>query len=193
MTWYEFLLFVHIAMAVIWVGGGAMLQVVALRTLRNPDPMRLVEFGRDVEWIGNRVLVPSALLAVVSGVWMVIDSDFIGFGDDWIVIGIILFAITFLAGALFFGPEAGRTGKQAEAEGPSPAVLTRLQRLLALTRADLMLLFLIIFDMSVKPSWGDAWLWIAVLAFAALAAWLVRNGLKAELAAAAPVAPAAER
>jgi hypothetical protein len=36
----------------------------------------------------------------------------------------------------------------------------------------------------VKPSWGDAWLWIAVLVFAALAALLVRNGLNARLAAA---------
>jgi hypothetical protein len=45
-----------------------------------------------------------------------------------------------------------------------------------------MLLFLIIFDMAVKPEWGDASLWIAVLAFAALAAVLVRNGLNAELA-----------
>jgi uncharacterized membrane protein len=190
MSWYEFLLFVHISMAVIWVGGAAMLQVIALRTTRNPDPMRLVEFGRDVEWIGNRVLVPSALLAVVSGVWMVIDSDFIGFGDDWIVIGIVLFAITFLAGALYFGPEAGRTGKLAAEEGPTPAVLEKLQRLLALTRADLMLLFLIIFDMAVKPSWGDASLWIAVLVFAALAGLLVRNGLNTQLAASrAPESP----
>jgi hypothetical protein len=42
-------------------------------------------------------------------------------------------------------------------------VQSRIQRLLALTRADLMLLFLIIFDMSVKPSWGDVRLWIAVV------------------------------
>jgi hypothetical protein len=46
-----------------------------------------------------------------------------------------------------------------------------------------MLLFLIIFDMAVKPSWGDGSLWIAVLAFAALAALLVRNGMKAQLGA----------
>jgi uncharacterized membrane protein len=184
MSWYEFLLFFHIAMAVVWVGGAAMLQFVALRAMRASDPMRLVALGQDVEWIGNRVLVPSAALAVLSGVLLVIDSDVWGFGDDWIVIGIILFAITFLAGALFFGPESGRLGKLAAAEGPSPAVLGKLKRLLALTRADLMLLFLIIFDMSVKPSWGDAWLWIAVLVFAALAALLVRNGLNARLAAA---------
>jgi uncharacterized membrane protein len=191
MTWYEFLLFFHIAMAVVWVGGGAMLQFIGVRVIRDRDPTRLVQLGGDVEWVATRALVPASLLAFISGVLLVIDSDFIGFGDDWIVIGLILFAVTFLAGALFFGPESGRVGKLAEAEGPtSPVVQARLQRLLALTRADLMLLFLIVFDMSVKPEWGDAWLWIAVLFFAALAGLLVRNGLNAQLAGTA--APAAK-
>ena len=185
MTWYEFLLFFHIAMAAIWVGGAAMMQFFGLRAIQAADPRRLAEVGGDIEWIGNRVLVPSSALAVISGVLLVIDSDFFGFGDDWILIGIVLFAITFVAGAAFFGPESGRLGKLVEAEGPSsPAVQAKLRRLLALTRADLMLLFLIIFDMAVKPSWGDASLWIAVLAFAALAALLVWNGLNARLAGA---------
>ena len=189
MEWYEFLLFVHVAMAVIWVGGASMIQLFALRAINSPDPVRLPQFGEDVAWISTRVLTPASLLAVVSGVLMVIDSDFLGFGDDWIVIGIILFAITFLAGAGFFGPESGRVGKLVEAEGPaSPLVQARLKRLLALSRADLMLLFLIIFDMAVKPEWGDASLWIAVLGFGALAALLVRNGLNARLAAAAATA-----
>jgi uncharacterized membrane protein len=191
MTWYEFLLFFHIAMAVIWVGGGAMLQFIGVRVIRDPDPKRLVQLGQDVEWVATRVLVPASLLAFVSGVLLVIDSDFIGFGDDWIVIGLVLFAVTFFAGALYFGPESGRVGKLAEAEGPtSPVVQARLQRLLALTRADLMLLFLIVFDMAVKPEWGGAWLWIAVVFFAALAGLLVRNGLNARLAGTA--APAAK-
>jgi uncharacterized membrane protein len=184
-TWYEFLLFVHIAMAAIWVGGGTMLQFVALRTLRAADPVRLADFARDVEWIGNRVLVPASGLAVISGVWLVIDSDVWGFGDDWIVIGLILFAVTFLAGALFFGPEAGRLGKLMDAEGPtSPVVQLRLQRLLALTRADLMVLFLILFDMSTKPKWGDLSLWVAIVGFAILAGILVKNGLSSRLAVA---------
>ena len=184
MEWYEFLLFVHIAMAAIWVGGASMIQFFALRAMKATNPERMVEFGEDVGWISQRVLTPAALLAVVSGVLMVIDSDFWGFGDDWIVLGIILFAITFLAGAGFFGPEAGRVGKLVEAEGPaSPLVQARLTRLLALSRADLMLLFLIIFDMAVKPQWGNASLWIAVIVFGAIAALLVRNGLNARLAA----------
>ncbi len=185
MSWYEFLLFFHVSMAVLWVGGAAMIQFFALRIMKATDPMRMAEFGQDVEWISTRVFIPASLLAVVSGVWLVIDSDFLGFGDDWIVIGIILFAITFLAGATFFGPESGRLAKLAETEGPTaPVVQQRMQRLIALSRADLMVLFLLIFDMSTKPEWGDLSLWVAIAGFAALAAILVRNGLKSRLAAA---------
>jgi uncharacterized membrane protein len=185
-SWSEFLLFFHISMAAIWVGGGTMIQVFALRIMKATDPMRMAEFGRDVEWVSTRVFIPASALAVVSGVWMVIDSDFWGFGDDWILIGIILFAITFLAGALFFGPESGRLSKLAETEGPTaPVVQQKMQRLIAITRADLMLLFLIIFDMSTKPEWGDLSLWVAIAGFAILAGILVKNGLSARLAGAA--------
>ena len=68
MTWYEFLLFAHIAMAAIWVGGGAMLQFFGLRAINAPDPMRLAQLGQDIEWVGSRVLVPASALAVVSGI-----------------------------------------------------------------------------------------------------------------------------
>jgi uncharacterized membrane protein len=185
LSWYEFLLFAHISMAVIWVGGATMVQFFALRAIRASDPMRMAEFGEDIEWSANRTLIPASGLAFVTGVLLVIDSDFWGFGDDWIVIGLALFAITFLAGILFFGPESGRLSKLAEAEGPaSPVFQARLQRMLALTRADLMLLFLLIFDMATKPSWGDPSLWIAIGGFAVLAAILVRNGLNAKIASA---------
>jgi hypothetical protein len=94
--------------------------------------------------------------------------------------------VTFLAGALFFGPESGRIKKQIEAEGPTaPAVQARIQRILALSRADLMLLFLLIYDMSVKPAWGDVSLWVAIAGFAALAGILVKHGLNARVAGAA--------
>jgi len=185
LSWYEFLLFAHISMAVIWVGGATMVQFFALRAIRASDPMRMAEFAEDIEWSANRTLIPASGLAFVTGVLLVIDSDFWGFGDDWIVIGLALFAITFLAGILFFGPESGRLSKLAESEGPaSPVFQARLQRMLALTRADLMLLFLLIFDMATKPSWGDPSLWVAIAGFAVLAAILVRNGLNAKITSA---------
>jgi hypothetical protein len=42
MSRYEFLLFVHIATAAIWVGGATIMQFFGLRAMRAPDPMRLV-------------------------------------------------------------------------------------------------------------------------------------------------------
>ena len=178
MSWYAFLLFVHISMAAIWVGGAVMIQFFALRILSSGEPARQVALGGDVEWISNRLIVPASLLAVVSGVLMVVEAEFWSFGDDWIVIGLILFGITFAAGAGFFGPESKRIGKLAEAEGPtSPAVQARIGRILALSRPDIVLLFLLIFDMSVKPSFGVVSLWIALALAAVLAFVLARHGL----------------
>src|SRR5215218_5666068 len=65
MSRYELLLFVHIATAAIWVGGATIMQFFGLRAMRAPDPMRLVDLGGDIEWIGSRVLIPASALAVV--------------------------------------------------------------------------------------------------------------------------------
>jgi uncharacterized membrane protein len=67
-TWYEFLLFVHVSAAVIWVGGSTIAQFFALRAMRASDPLRLAEFGTDVEWIANRTLLPSSATAFLTGI-----------------------------------------------------------------------------------------------------------------------------
>jgi uncharacterized membrane protein len=165
LTLYEFLLFVHVAAAVVWVGGAAMLQLMALRLAKN-DAAALADFFGGVEKVGNRALVPASLIAVLTGFGLVWESDFWTLGDDWIVIGLVLFAITFLAGATFFGPESGRINKLIQAEG-AVAAEPRMRRMLVLTRIDLIILFLIIFDMTVKPSFSDGWTIIGALLVAA--------------------------
>jgi hypothetical protein len=102
----------------------------------------------------DRTFIPASLIAFVSGVLLVVDSDFYGFDDDWIVLGLALYATTFFAGLLFLGPESTRVGKLAT-EG-SPESGPRTLRLIMLARLDLVLLFLIIYDMTVKPDFGDA-------------------------------------
>lgn len=171
MSWYEFLLFTHIAMAVIWVGGGVMMQLFGIRAVLSGDPARLATLGQDIEWIAKRVFVPGSLLAFLSGVLLVIESDFYGFGDDWIVIALVLYAMTFFAGLLFLGPESGRVG-ELTAEG-SPEAGPRTRRLVFLSRLDLVLLWAIIYDMTVKPDFGDASAILWGVAGAAVAAGLL--------------------
>jgi uncharacterized membrane protein len=184
---YEFLLFAHIAGAVIWVGTATAMQLFGYRALRADDPDRLANLASDIEWIGSRVLVPVSLLTFLLGVWLVLEADAIGFRDDWIVIGLVLFAVTFLTGAGFLGPESGRIARLVSLHGAgSPAALSRIRRILILSRIDLVVLFLIIFEMSAKPSFSDGWtLTLALVAAVALALLLtVRRRPTAEAAAA---------
>lgn len=155
MSWYEFLLTVHVALAAIWVGSAFAMQLFGIRALASTRE-RLAGFAGDVEWIGMYVLVPVSLLALVSGILLVIETPF-GFGDDWVVIALVLYAITFVAGAAFFGPESGRIGKlvaEHGADAPEPA--RRIRRILVLSRLDLVLLFGMLYVMAVKPDFGSA-------------------------------------
>jgi uncharacterized membrane protein len=189
MSWYEFLLFVHIALAVIWVGGALMMQFFVIRASMSGDPERMAVLGEDIEWIAQRVFSPASLLAFASGLLLVNESEFYGFGDEWIVIALGLYATTFLAGLLFLGPESGRIGKlTAEA---SPEAGPRTLRLIMLARLDLVLLFLIVYDMAVKPDFGDAGSFAWALAGAAVAAGLVYWRYRVALYRPPPGAPAA--
>ena len=130
-TWYSFLLFAHVAMAVIWIGGGLMMQLFGVRASMLGDRTRLANLGEDIAFIGPRLFVPASLLAFLTGVLLVIESDFYGFGDDWIVIALVLYATTFLTGLLFLGPESGRVGALT-AEGSPEAGPRRLRLILLL-------------------------------------------------------------
>jgi uncharacterized membrane protein len=186
-TWYSFLLFAHVSMAIIWLGGGMMMQLFAVRASILKDPARMAAVGQDIEFIALRTFLPASLLAFLTGVGMVVDSDFYGFGDDWIVIALVLYATSFFAGLLFLGPESGRVGKLNETGAPEAG--SRNQRLIMMARLDLVLLFLIVYSMTVKPDFGDAasYLWAVVGALVAggLIFWRYRLALSRLVPAAA--------
>jgi uncharacterized membrane protein len=186
MSWSDLLLFLHISAAVIWIGGGLMMQFFGLRASMSGDPRRLGELGTDIDWIANRVFIPASLGAFVTGVLLVIEIPGLGFGDDWIVIGLLLYATTFLAGILFLGPESARIGKLM-AEG-SPEAGPRTMRLILLGRLDLVLLFFILYDMAVKPEFFSRAL-LEGLAAAALAAGLIYWRYKVALSQPPPGPP----
>jgi uncharacterized membrane protein len=148
---YELLKFVHVGAAIVWVGGGAIVQFFAIRAIARNEPLGLVQFTRDVEWIGNRVLLPSALVVVVLGFLLVWDGPW-ELSQTWIWLSLLIFAISFLVGLLVLTPQAKRIGDLVEAEGPeSAAVRAQIGRILWISRVDLVLLFAIVFLMVTKP------------------------------------------
>jgi uncharacterized membrane protein len=183
-TWYSFLLFVHVSLAIIWIGGGLMMQLFGVRASMSGESARMAAVGEDIEWIANRVFIPASLLAFLTGVLLVIEPDFYGFGDDWIVIGLVLYATTFLAGLLFLGPESGRIGKLNAERSPDAG--PRTLRLIMMSRLDLVLLFLIVYDMTVKPDVGDAGSYVWAVIAAAIAVGVIVWRYRAALAQGGP-------
>lgn len=150
MSTYEVLLFAHLLFVITWLGTDIAVQVLSFRALA-AAPQRQVDFMRDVEWLGQRLLTPAALLVVVFGVLLVNEVGY-DFGGTWITLALVGFGFSFVLGAGFLGPETGRIGALVEERGPDhPEVSRRIRRILLFSRFELLLLIAIVLDMIVKP------------------------------------------
>jgi uncharacterized membrane protein len=146
----EFYEAVHVIAAVIWVGGGFTLQLLALLAGRAGEDTRVFVF-RSAEWIGQRFFLGSALVILVTGFLMLGDLPY-DLGDGWVLFGFIVIILSTITGAGFLGPESGRIGKLTGEHGfNSPEVRQRYSRLLTVARIESLLLFLVIADMVARP------------------------------------------
>ena len=150
MTWYEFWLFLHITAAIVWIGGGAAIQVFGILTKRAADPAKSAFFAQNVSFTVMRVFLPAALVVIVAGIGLTESGDW-DWGEPFIVAGLALWAIVALAAFGFLGRALGNAGAQLASAGPSPALALRMRNLVWLSRALLAVLFVIVFLMTVKP------------------------------------------
>ena len=149
MTWYEFFLFLHIAMAVIWVGGAFFLQILALRVMGTRDEARMAAFAGDAEVLGMRVFAPSSLLLLLAGVGLVLNLDW-DWSEPFIVIGLIVWLISFVAGVAYLGPSGGKIKAEISANGMTPRAQELIENTLRYSRIELVLLWIVVFMMVVN-------------------------------------------
>jgi uncharacterized membrane protein len=179
LTWYTFFKSIHVITAVIWVGGAAMIQAFAFRILRTGDGKRQADFAKDAEVIGMRVFIPASLILFLAAIAMMVNLDW-SWSQNWIVLGVIAFGLSFALGAGFIGPESGRIAELIEKQGPdSPAVQARIRRILTISRCELVVLLIVIVNMVVKPVGQNGWFWgllaVMVLGIAAVLALYMRG------------------
>ncbi|MFL6038082.1 MAG: DUF2269 family protein, partial [Gaiellaceae bacterium] len=167
MTWYTFFKSAHVVAAAVWIGGAAMIQALAFRIVRTGDARRQAEFAKDTEVVGMRVFIPATWVLLLAGIAMMINFDW-SWGQNWIVLGLIAFALSFAVGAGFLGPEGGRIAAIIEREGPaSPEALARIHRILLISRCELVVLATVLVNMVVKPSGNAGWFWGMLIAMLA--------------------------
>jgi uncharacterized membrane protein len=146
---YTTLKVLHVLAAVIWLGGAAMLTVLAIRARRQSGEA-LVAIFREVALLAPRIFVPASLVLVLTGFALVATGSLPY--DLWVVLAIVGWAINFLTGLLVLTPQTKRAESLLEEHGStSEAALGQVQRVLMLARIDLVVLTLVIVDMIVKP------------------------------------------
>jgi uncharacterized membrane protein len=149
--WYALFKAIHVAVAVIWVGGGVMLTVDGIRAKRESDPVKVVAVAQRAAFWGERIFAPAGLVVFLMGVAMMINTSW-GWGHFWIVAGLIGYASTFTTGIGVLAPLAKKIDASAATNGPEhPATIALIERILLVATVDIAVLLLVILDMVTKP------------------------------------------
>lgn len=145
---FEVYKFLHIAAAIVWVGGGAVATVFAAR-LGSATPDHRLGFARDMEFASTRVFMPASLLTLLFGILMVVDSDVFAWEQAWVVIGLSAVVISAVLGMAYLSPQSAKL--VAELEAGDPAAAERIRGISLVSRLDLVVLFVAVWAMVVKP------------------------------------------
>ena len=141
----------HVLAAMVWVGGGVTLSVMALHARSASDPRPMASFARLLPYIGIRVLMPSVVIVLITGVWMVLAGTEFTFSQTWVLLGLGLFAVAFLVGAVYMSRIGIQLDRAAQAESGAMHLRGLLDRWIAGYAVVLLILIVAVWDMVVKP------------------------------------------
>src|SRR4051794_38332389 len=112
-TFYNVVLFIHIAAAVIAFGGTftyGLVQAVVTR----PEQRRHVAFWHRLQHeVGNNLITPAAIVILLAGIYLAAVGNY-DFAKAFVTIGIVIIVVLLGAGHAFFAPNELRAAEAAE-------------------------------------------------------------------------------
>ena len=150
-SWYSAFKSIHVLAAILWVGGGTYLTILALRAERKRDPVEMAAIARQAADVGEKIFAPAGLVVFLMGLAMMLNTD-LGWGHFWIAVGLIGFVSSFITGVAVLAPLTKRIAALTEEKGAThPETMAIIQRLLLIARVDIAVLLIVVIDMVVKP------------------------------------------
>jgi len=101
------LLVIHILAAGAWIGASATF-LFATPKLRKAGHESGASLMSVYQSMGRMYYPPAAVLILVTGFWLVIDSSVYGFEDSFVAVGIVAVVAGAFLGIRIFGPLASR-------------------------------------------------------------------------------------
>lgn len=149
--WYAAFKAVHVIFAVVWVGGGTLITILAIMADRSKDPIQIAAIARQAAFVGEKLFAPAGAVVFLMGVAMMFNTDW-GWGKFWIVAGLIGYAATFTTGVAVLSPLGKKVHASVQENGPShPETIALIRRIMLIARFDVSLLLLVVADMILKP------------------------------------------
>jgi uncharacterized membrane protein len=142
----EWLVFGHVVGATMWVGGAIAGSILVLRG-RSSDADDKLATLRIMDRVGP-IFPIGATLVLGFGIWMVIDSPTIGFGDTWLIVAYVAIGLSGAVQAVV-APRVERVRELLEAgDGAAHDAWAKLARVVPL---DATLLIVAVWAMTTKP------------------------------------------
>lgn len=151
MTLTEILVAIHIVGAAFWVGGNFIMNVWSWRLSKSGTQEHALWFLGVAEWTGFRVFMPLSLIVLGAGAWLVEEAGW-SFDKLFVQLGLFGFALTFVGGAAVISPLLKKTIAIVSEHGyDSVEAKASIKRLELISRVDLLILFLVVLNMTLKP------------------------------------------
>lgn len=166
MDFYTFLKFLHVALAIAWLGGTVTSGVFGLWAWRRGTVADTASVIRQSTFLAGVVLGPATLGVLAIGLYMTWAN--FGFAEAWIDIALAALAVHIVVG---YGVVLPRLKKLQAALGDGGlaendrALFGWLMRMYS---AHDVMLFAVVLDMVAKPAWSDTGLLAAIVVIAAL-------------------------
>ena len=149
--WYGLFKAIHVSFAVLWVGGGAMITILAIIAERSNDPVQIANVSRQAATVGEKFFAPVGLVTFLMGIAMMLNTSW-GWGKFWVVVGLVGYLATFTIGLGLIAPTVKKLHAAIEANGPThPESIALIKRIMLISRVDVALLFVVVLDMVTKP------------------------------------------
>ena len=161
--------YLHVIVAIAWLGGAFGVVLLGHLAARAGDGERLIWVARMTETLAKLIFMPASLVMLLLGLWLTwLDWSF---AEAWIVFGILGVVMTGAIGGRFLTPMVKQLATlEAGAQRDAVAV-----KFFNTAKADLIMLFTIVWAMVSKPQWADVWEILAmVLVIAAGAVFYLR-------------------
>jgi uncharacterized membrane protein len=191
MSLYELLLFLHVSAVIVWIGAGTLLNVLAFRADRARDHEGLRRIAADAAGLADVLFLPASFATLIFGILLVVDGD-LSFGQLWIVIGLVGVAATIATGLGVIKPRSEEIDALLVSEGMTSRAASKITQLITLGRIDLVVLYLVVADMAIKPTGDDVGVLVGmavILGFAV--AFFTSRARSAEAGAGEPATAAA--